>query len=1021
MKTEQQANAPWAALENKIRPLKIKRLLATTALVGGVGLCVTPALAESDQDGDVEGLIVLAQDDSAAPVDAIPGGGDGASDEDSDRIIVTGSRIRRSGYDAPSPTNVISSDGIQLAGTPNLLEVLNEQPQITNGFFNQNTSFSFGNIGLNQLDLRDLGVRRTLTIVNGRRRAGTPDDSNFLAFDLNNIPTSLVDRVEIITGGTSAVYGADAVAGVINVILKDDFEGLQLEGQVSGNLEEGDYSTYFYNATLGGEFADGRGHAMLHVGRSQNSRLNKRDRGLENDFRFLSNPADTGPGDGIPGRIQFDDVKFAFFGIPTITTTVPLDENGDPTADGSFNTVIWDEGLNRFRFFDSGRGLGTSIDGFASLGSDGGDGRFFDTLIAPIRRTNVYGKARYDIRDNVRGSIEFIYADTNSSDIIGPVFDVFSSFVSVENAFMPQSTRDALIAAGQTGFSLSRQHNEFGPRRGDLDRRFYSIAAGLEGQLFEDRLNWEIVYEYGRTSTENTNRNDRLDANWFNALDSIIDPMTGQAVCRDADARAEGCVPVNIFGEGTISQAAIDYVSTDHTSSTRTSQELFQIVATGRLFDLPAGAVQYAGGFEYRKDSLDFRPSFVWENALGFFASQFSPVDVSNSVTEGFVEVLIPVVKDLPLIENLEIEGAFRLSDYERAGTTESWKAGGSWTVTEDLRIRGTRARAVRAPALGELFDPGSRGASGITDPCDPIFGLDAGTSFRRANCIALGLDPVTFDPDTRRVTTLVFTTGNPDLDVEVGDTFTVGGVITPRWTPGLQIAVDYYGIDLAEGISRIGAQQTADNCVDLETINNQFCGFVTRDGTGNIREIRDSFVNVAGFKIRGIDIQASYPLDLNDVFGGSRADLGQVRFNYVATRNLTNQFIDRDIITGDETSFEGVGLSDLPKWRMVMNALYSRGNYGARWQSRYAAQTQTNVPITDANIDDRGDAVFIPSIWYHDVSAYYNTDFGVRIYGGITNVFDTGPRRHSFTIAGTDTIDDVIGRRFYVGASVNF
>ena len=225
---------------------------------------------------------------------------------------------------------------------------------------------------------------------------------------------------------------------------------------------------------------------------------------------------------------------------------------------------------------------------------------------------------------------------------------------------------------------------------------------------------------------------------------------------------------------------------------------------------------------------------------------------------------------------------------------------------------------------------------------------------------------------------------------------------------PNLQVAFDYFDIDLAEEISRIGPQQTADNCVNVDSINNQFCSFVTRDGTGNIREISDSYVNVAGLKIRGFDLQATYDFEVTDVlslFGNeAQRDLGSVRLNFVGTKNIDNQFIDRDIITDEESLTESVGRSFLPEYRLITSANYSSGEFGARWQARYASETQTNVPLTQANIDARGDFVNIPEIWYHYASVYYNLpDRGVRIYGGVNNVFDEGPRDHPFTVRGTN------------------
>lgn len=924
------------------------------------------------------------------------------SDEPS--IVVTGSRIRRSGFDAPTPTVGVGAEEIESSGAVNVVDVLNELPQISTGFSNANTSFSFGNIGLNQVDLRNLGVRRTLTLVNGRRRAGTPDDSNFLAFDLSNIPTALIERVEVQTGGTSAVYGADAVAGVVNIILRNNFEGVEAYGQY-GISGEGDYHTASYGVTAGVNYEGG--NAVLHVSRSENGLLTRAERNLGTRFAFVSNPANTGPNDGIPARIPLRDLKFAYFGIPTLTSFLPFGPGG------SYTDVIFDSALQTFRPIRAGsRGV---IDG--SYSQDEGGTQDADTLVAPLERTTLYGSANYQLSPNVRFILEGMFSDIHAEDRIGPVFDVFSTFVSIDNPYMPDAVRQGLVDAGLDGFSYARQHDEFGMRGTDIDRRYWSVAAGFDGTVLGD-WTWSATYEFGKSNTTNRNLNDRLDERWFEASDAIRDPITNQIVCRSLDARARGCVPVNVFGAGTISQAAVDYIIADHTTTTETTQTLVQGLLAGDLFHLPGGDVRFSAGVEYRKDTLNFRPSFVWENALGFFASQFSPVDESNDVREAFAEVLVPILSERPFFYSLELEGAYRISDYQRAGTVDSWKIAGSWAPVPDVRFRVTRARAVRAPSLGELFDPGSRGAFGLSDPCDPLL-LDAGSSSRRANCLALGLDPVNFNPDTRRVTTLVFTTGNPDLNVETGNTWTVGAVVRPRWIPGLSISADWYSIKLAGGIARIGPQQTLDNCVDLPTLDNQFCDFVTRGGDGNVDEVRDSYINASGFEVEGIDMELSYRFDIRDVFGGGN-DLGRLNLRLVGSYLIHNIFIDRDLVTGDETPLENAGLSDNPEFRGFINVGYQRGRFNLNWQARYVDSTVTSNLIENPQ-EDVGEFFRIPSVWYHDLSFGYDLSNGLRLYGGVNNVFDTGPRDHPFTARGNQAYDNLIGRFFFIGARVRF
>ncbi len=920
-------------------------------------------------------------------------------------IVVTGSRIARPELAVPTPTTVIGAELIDARGITNIIDLVDEFPQIGDGFNNTNTSFSFGNVGLNQLNLRNLGVNRTLSLIDGRRRVGTPNDANFLALDVGNIPTALIDRVEIQTGGSAAVYGADAVAGVVNFILKKDFEGVQFQAQY-GTDEPGDYNDTTFSMTLGGNFD--RGNAVFNVTHLENTRLLLADRGLDVGDYLVSNPANTGPNDGIPARVRLKDALTVFFGIPTITTF--------SSALGGY--AIFDPTLDNFRAFNASNSPRGVIDGFASLGPDGGHPQAFDSRIVPLRRTSAYAKLDYDLTDSVRFVNELMFTDSTSTDRIGPVFDVFSTFVATDNPFMPAAVRQQLIAGGEAGVSISRQHDEFGPRGADINRNFWSFTTGLEGEI-ASKYQWSVYGGYGKTNTRNSNLNDRLDANWSDAIDAIADPVTGQPVCRDAAARARGCVPVDVFGVGTISQAALDYVRVrEHTSVTDTAQKLAQAIVTGPLFELPAGDLKFALGAEYREDELNFRPSFVWEQALGFFASQFSPVEASSSVREAYAELLVPILKDRPFAKSLDVEGAWRYSDYERAGGVDTYKLGLSWAPVADIRFRATKSGTVRAPALAELFDPGSRGAQGLSDPCDPLL-LDSGTAQRRANCLALGLDPVNFDPNTRRVTTLVFTTGNPDLDVEEANTLTAGLVFQPRWVPNLTIAADWYDIDLRGGIARIGAQQTIDNCVDLPSIDNQFCGFTTRDATGNIDEVKDSYVNASGFRVKGIDFEVSYAASLNALHTGD-SDWGSVRARLVGTHQITNAFIDRNIATGVSTTFDRAGEYDNPEWRALLNLGYRRGSVAANWYVRWIDSTVTSNSVLDP-AEDLGPLYHVPSVTYHDASFAWDSPWNVKLSLGVNNVFDEGPRNHPFTSSGRLALDDVLGRFFYVRVTAGF
>ena len=934
----------------------------------------------------------------------------GASAQDSDlesglqnleEIVVTGSRIARSPADTPTPTTILDSEALEYSGTVNVFDLLIETPQVGNGSLSgENTSFSFGNAGLNAAALRNLGAHRTLTLINGRRAIGTTDDANFFAFDASTVPTEIIDRVEIITGGASAVYGADAVAGVVNIIFKDDYEGLRARvyGGVSG---DGDAESYRASLTGGMNFNDGRDNVVFAFEHSQEEGLFFRDRdNAGGSFRFIGNPANTGPDDGIPDQIAAGGLRFARFGIPN--TTVEYFRNLDGTSAGARNIFSFGQDGETFLAVPGEE----IIDGFLTRNEFGGPPGFTDRARIPLDRTNLFLRWRHDFSDTLSLKTIARLSRTEAEDRIGPVFAILSGLdqVSADNPFVPDSLRTILDGdpadpdddIGSVFFS--RQFNEFGPRGADITRDFYSLSVGLEG-AFRNDWTWDLYAQWGGTNTQNDNLNDRLDGRYTQALDAIVDPVSGDIVCRD---QSNGCVPLNPFvPAGAIPQNVVDFLTTDHTTKNTTQQYLVSANVSGGLFELPAGEVRFAAGAEVREDSLDFRPSNVWENALGFFASQFSPVDESTDVSEAYAEVLVPLLSDIPGIQQLELDAAVRVADYENSGNNTSWKSGLSWRVTDDIRFRGVVSRAVRAPSLGELFDPGSRGAQGLTDPCDSL-NVTANPN-RQANCAALGI-PTDFVAATRSVTTLVFSTGNRNLDVEEADTITAGIVLTPRFADSLQLTVDYYDIELSDGITRFGAQRTLDLCVDLPSIDNNFCSEVDRGPDLNIAEVRDTFINASGFDLRGVDFGASYEVPF-DSWGWP----GQFRVGVIASKLSDLKFTQIEADDGAQT-FENAGESGDPEWRGTIDLTYHYGGLTANWQSRYISSVLNN---NEDNPEFRSPSS-IPSVWYHDLYSSYQINDELQISGGLRNVFDDEPPLHPFTASGNN-LYPITGRFFYL------
>ena len=469
-----------------------------------------------------------------------------------EEVMVTGSRIRRTGLDTPTPTTVFDVEAIVGTGALNLNQIIMELPQFGPGYDSSSGSYSFGNAGLNQADLRNLGVKRTLTLINGRRAIGTADDANFLAVDIGFIPTDLVERIEVVTGGASAVYGADAVAGVVNFILKDDYQGMTARMQ-GGISERGDAEEYSISIMAGGNFDDDRGNAVFNMGYYKAERLYEAQREhAGGDVRFYTNPDDTGPEDGIPDQIMGTGFYYPEFNIP----------NAGFWGDDAFYNVI--------------DGIPTAVipydeispyDWWLTPNSNGGSPGAYNMLINPLERYTAYSQVSYDLTDNITFKGNVRYARTETTDEIDPVF-AYGDPVSIDNPFVSDELRTYMTDNGLSSLSFYRAFDDFGPRTADIKREFFSLSAGLEGE-FENGWAWEAYYQWGGTSIENTKRNDVYHDKYYQALDSEIDSVTNEIVCSDP---SDGCVPLDPFG--TLTPAMLGFIKMDHSNLTPNGTEI---------------------------------------------------------------------------------------------------------------------------------------------------------------------------------------------------------------------------------------------------------------------------------------------------------------------------------------------------------------------------------------------------------------------------------------------------------------
>lgn len=964
---------------------KAQRLMASSAIALAIALLSTPAWAQ----------------DPAEPADEVQ----------EEEIIVTGSRIARPDYSFSNPVTSVDARTIEYSGTTNVTDLLQDIPALVNSFDSNDASGDrafIGGTGLNLLNLRNLGINRTLVLVNSRRHvAGLPDSA---AIDTNTIPVDLIERVEVLTGGASAIYGADGVSGVVNFVLRDDFEGLRARAQ-GGSTEEGGADRYFFSVLAGANFDNDRGNVALGVDWAQDGRLTAFDRDFAstNEVRFAEPPASLGsPFD----RIPFNDLRWFESG-----TGGAVDANFDFGADFDGNTGgPWDPG-------NFPEGIQSNI--FAQGGSATPTGGYSGDLLPELERFGVNLIGHYDITPDIRFFTELKYVTTSSFSVGQPSFDFFLA-LDPDNFYLQQNPDIVAAAVGNDAPSfglpegtvlVTRDNFDFGRRGEDIDRETYRAVFGFEGDL-GDWGQWNVSYVYGQTDVENLQINNRYNDRYAAALD-VIDDGAGNPICRSnlfpgvegtnvgwqgwasptsfTPGPNSGCVPINILGDGSPSQEAIDWIMVNSLATSTIRQHVFSAYLTGNLDQLytpPAGSIGYSLGVEWRKEESENQPAL--EDQLGItFGNQLQPSSGEFDVAEIFGEVNVPILEDAPFAETLSVDAAYRYSDYSTIGSTETWKVGAVWAPIEDIRFRATRARAVRAPNIGELFAPAGQDFQFITDPCD-INNLDQGTSFRAANCEALllaaGADPATFEDPNLGVSVPGVTQGNVNLQEETGDTTTIGVIFQPRFAPGLTFSIDYYDIELQDAINTLAPQDLADQCVDLPDTTNPFCSLIERQvggvGAGGIIGFTRQPENVAEFTTSGYDFSISYLLD--PAIFGVEGDWGTFGFRLVGTYLDELSFVNTPGAAPDPDKEE----AGAPEWQAAVDIVWERGpwtvNYGYTYWSdtwRFATSSSAAPRLTTPSEFERFSEYSV-----HDVQVRYDVNPSWTLYFGVDNVGDQQP-----------------------------
>jgi outer membrane receptor protein involved in Fe transport len=986
--------------------------------------------------------------------------------EEGTTIVVTGSRIARPNLESTVPVTTIQGEDFFKTGQVAIGDVINELPALRSTFGQSNSTRFLGTAGLNLLDLRGLGTQRTLVLVNGRRHVASDILSNATSPDVNTFPTDLVERVDIVTGGNSAIYGSDAIAGVVNFVLKRDFDGLSARAQ-GGISDHGDAGAYFVSLTGGQNFAEDRGNIAINLEYARQEQYFADGRSLQRQDGFVVVDTDPSGSDGTPDRLFFRDIRSATLnntGLVRFGGTSAL--NCGTAADGSlFNCP--------FAFQPDGTlapVTGNRI-GIGPNGSfTGGNGENFRgqrqfQLSPQLERYNANLIAHFTISDAFEPFVEAKYARTDSfgSGNSGPAFFTGTTLGDSEdrerprldNPYLSAQARDLIVQqltlqngvapASDARFSLRENLLGLGVRSEEARRETYRIVGGVRGE-FNDDWRYEVSANYGEFR-ERTRVLGNLNVQRFLlAADAATNPANGQIQCRasfDPAARVgyidEGdifaadvaaCTPINLFG-GQFTQAQRDYLLADTVSVGRIKQFVGSAFLSGDSsdwFELPGGPIGFAIGAEYRRERNFYRQDPLVEAGYTFYnvIPTFDPP--AFEVKEAFGEIRLPILSGLPFAEELTLSAAGRVADYKGAtGTVYAYNGGIDYAPVRGLRLRANYSRAVRAPNLVELFTPPGQNFATIADPCSAR-NIGTGSATRAANCAAAGA-PAGFDFVYSQSLEIV-SGGNPDLREETSNSFTVGGVFQPDFVPGLSLSVDYYDIEVKNVISAVSAQTIVDQCYDSATLENQYCPLFQRNSSGaagprgeipfQILEgsLLQSSLNFASLRARGIDAELAYRYRFDEDFS-------------IDTRlTYTHVFQRDDFLNPDDPSEADQLLLELgdPQDEFTWSIDGKIGDVTLGYRMRYIGKQVLNayedffsVQGREPENADYADRRFYPAVFYHNIRIGFDAGRDFNFYAGVDNITDRAPPLGLTGIGGGSGIYDVRGRYFYSGVAVKF
>lgn len=956
-----------------------KNLIKTTILAGLAGGVMTPAIAQEAE---------------------------GEADARQETVVVTGSRIGMSNIVSTSPITEVGALDLSLSNTVNAEQFLNTLPQTVPGF---DSSSNNPGLGEATVDLRGLGAQRTLVLVNGRRYVSSNQNPGVV--DLNTIPAALVEKVDILTGGASAIYGSDAMAGVVNFIMKDDFEGIQADLGYEQS-QEGDGTIWTAALTAGGNFDNDRGNAVMSFEYTSREPIFQGDR-LQSEFTLVDN----GTGFRESGSVNIPSGFVLDFG-PNYTdalgittpcsaegTTEALDDDDNPlgycTTD-SFGWIFDPAGNGALPFINSGPN--TNRYNYAPA----------NYLQIPQERWSIYTSGTYEISPKVEAYAQGIYVSSQTEQLLAPTPVFGAVTINLDNPFLASNTEAlSLLQALSTGDSdgdgvddatvtMGRRFLETGGRLSDVRNDSFQIQGGFRGDLIED-WTYDVFASFGQASTA------------VSQTGNVNFPAYQAAV---AEGRA------NLFVPNGLSQEVVDEISVLGIITGTTETSIISASTSGSLGDFKSpmaeNPIGVALGVEYHDESLKTRGAGLGPDVRGF--NQAPDTSGSYDVYEYFAEANVPLIEGMTGVEELVLTAAYRLSDYSTVGSVDSYATGLSYAPIDGLRIRGQIQRSVRAPNIGELFQPQINGFPGVSDPCsggdfgdyDNLNATDQAAA--DTNCAANGVPAGAIGtPLQVNAQIEALLGGNPDLDEEVSDTFTLGLVYEPTFIENLAVTVDYFDIEIEDVITTVPSQQIFDSCY-IDGVQS-FCDQITRFPSGTVDIFNSSLLNAASLKTSGVDISVDYQWDTD-------------RFGTFGIYSLIT-WLDESSLTplpGDDPIdcvgyYGGTCGEPTPEWNFNTRFDWGMGPWGARLRWSRISSVED-----DQFLDGGTPTLFVPGVDAYDqfdLTGFYTVNDNVSLTFGIENLLD-----EDYVVIGDDSAEqsntypatyDTLGRTFFGRVSFEF